>query len=78
MIDAGMCDRMFGLAAGLAVGMMAAHGFMCIVALNVTGGSHEALIAGSFLGNEMLFFTTYHSLIDALTGAAPIHHNLPA
>ncbi len=78
MLDAGMCERVFGLAAGLAVGMMAAHGFMRIVALNAASGSSEALIAGSFLGNEMLSFTTYHSLLATLTGATPMHRDLPA
>jgi len=77
MIDAGVCDRMFGIAAGCAVGMMMAHGFMRIVALNLTGSAGEALVASSFLGNEMLSFTTYHSLISALTGEAPMHRSLP-
>ncbi len=77
MIDAGVCERLFGLAAGCAVGMMAAHGFMRLVALNLTGSAHEALIAGSFLGNEMLSFTTYHSLIGMLTGDAPTQRSLP-
>ena len=78
MIDAGVCERMFGLAAGAAVGIIVAHGFMRIVSLNLTGGADAALIAGSFMGNEMLSFTTYHALIGSLTGDAPMHRSLPA
>lgn len=78
MIDAGVCDRMFGLAAGAAVGIIFAHSFMRLIALNLPGGSEATLIAGSFMGNEMLSFTTYHALITSLTSDAPLHRSVPA
>ncbi len=77
MLDAGVCERMLGLAAGAAVGIIFAHSFVRLVALNLPGGTEASLIAGSFLGNEMLSFTTYHAFIAALTGDAPLHRTLP-
>lgn len=78
-LDAGMFDRVFGLAAGMSVGMMIAHGFVSVIALSQTGDADGSLlVASSFLGNEMLSFTTYHSLLSSLTGTPSLHRDLPS
>ncbi len=77
-LDAGVFDRALGLAAGVAVGMMAAHGFVRVVAMGLSGEPGGALlVANSFLGSEMLSFTSYHSLMDMLTGYPVLHRDLP-
>lgn len=77
-MDAGVFDRALGLAAGVAVGMMTAHGFVRVLAMGLAGEPSGAFfVADSFLGSEMLSFNTYHSILNVLTGYPSLHRDLP-
>ncbi len=77
LMHTGMFEGLLGLGAGVAVGMMLAHGLVRVIVLSDPSGNAAQMVAGSFMGNEMLDFTTYHSVIDALSGAANTHRQLP-
>ena len=78
LFDAGMFEGLLGLGAGVAAGMIAAHGIVHALAMadpNETGNA--VLVANSLVGNEMLGFPAYHSVMDTITGAATYHRELP-
>jgi uncharacterized membrane protein required for colicin V production len=77
MLHMGMFDGMLGLAAGLAVGMMMAHGIARTIAMSDATGQNAQIVSESFLGNEMLSFATYHSVLNSLTGMTAPRHTLP-
>jgi uncharacterized membrane protein required for colicin V production len=77
MFHTGMFDGMLGLVAGLAVGMMVAHGIARTVAMSDATGQNASVVTESFLGNEMLSFTTYHSVLDTLSGLTAPRHTIP-
>lgn len=78
LVNAGMFEGLLGLGAGLAVGMILAHGLVRVAVLaDPAGQSGARVVAESFLGNEMLSFTTYHSVLATLSGVANTHRTLP-
>lgn len=77
LLNMGMFEGLLGLGAGVAVGMILAHAVVRIVAMSDPTGHGSLLIADSFLGNEMLRFTTYHSFIETLSGVTASHRELP-
>ena len=78
LVNTGMFEGLFGIFAGLAVGMILAHGLVRVVVLSDPAGQSGArLVSESFLGNEMLSFTTYHSVLATLTDATNTHRALP-
>lgn len=78
LIHTGMFEGLFGAIAGLAVGMILAHGMMRVVVLSDTvDHAGVRLVSESFLGSEMLSFTTYHSVLATLTDATNTHRSLP-
>lgn len=78
LIHTGMFEGLLGAVAGLAVGMILAHGLVRMVVLSDPAGqSGTRLVSESFLGSEMLSFTTYHSVLATLTDATNTHRALP-
>jgi uncharacterized membrane protein required for colicin V production len=77
MINTGMFEGLLGLGAGLGVGMMAAHGLVRVLAMSDPTGGALQTVTESFLGNEMLSFTTYHSVMSTLTNLTAGRHDLP-
>jgi uncharacterized membrane protein required for colicin V production len=79
LIDLGMFDKLLGMCAGLAAGMVIAHGIVHpVVMADPRGNAGGSLVASSTVGNEMLDFPTYHSVMDTLTGANTYRQSLPA
>ena len=76
--DAGMFDKLLGLAAGVAMGVIVAHS---LVAALVTSDPHRvasaALVADAPVGREMYEFPAYHSVMDTITGATTYRRELP-
>lgn len=78
LVHTGMFEGLLGAVAGVAVGMILAHGLVRTVILSDTAGQSGArLVSESFLGSEMLSFTTYHSVLETLTGITNTHRALP-
>lgn len=78
LVHTGMFEGLLGALAGLAVGMILAHGLVRLVVLSdIAGQSGARLVSESFLGNEMLSFTTYHSMLTTLNDATNTHRTLP-
>ena len=76
--DAGMFDKLLGLAAGVAMGVIVAHS---LVSALVTSDPHRvasaALVADAPVGREVYGFPTYHSVLDTITGATTYRRDLP-
>ncbi len=78
LFDAGMFDSLLGLAAGIAAGMVAAHGIVHALDMaDPNGTAGAALVASSLVGREMLNFPTFHSVMDTVTGATTYRRELP-
>ena len=78
LFDAGMFDSLLGLVAGVGAGMIAAHGIVHSLAMaDPNGTAGAALVAGSFIGHEMLNFPTFHAVMDTITGATSYRRQLP-
>lgn len=78
LIHTGMFEALLGLTAGVAVGMVAAHAVTCALVMADPGGRHgAALVAGGAISSEAFSFTTYHSVMDTLTGATTYRRSLP-
>lgn len=73
MFHTGMFEGLLGLSAGMAVGMMAAHGIVRVIAMSDVTGQGAQMVSDSFMGNEMLSFTTYHSVLNTLTNLTAAH-----
>jgi uncharacterized membrane protein required for colicin V production len=74
MMDAGMFDPFLGFVAGLAVGIMCAHSVVKTIDISDPDGKGSGImIAQGLLGNETLNFTTYHSMMNTVTGASTYH-----
>ena len=72
---AGAFNGLLGLAAGLAAGVMLAHGTVRI--LSATGGMGRAQVAESPLGSEMLTFQTFHATLQNLQAETLSQRPLP-
>jgi uncharacterized membrane protein required for colicin V production len=77
LMHTGMFEGLLGLAAGVAVGMMLAHGLVRVIVMSDSSGKAAQTVTESFMGNEMLSFTTYHSFIDTLSGETSTPRELP-
>ncbi len=77
-LNAGIFDKLLGLAAGVVAGVILAH--VCTSAM-VTSDPHReasaALVASATLGHEVYSFPTYHSVMDTITGATTYRRELP-
>ncbi len=77
-MDFGMFDKLLGLCAGVAAGMIVAHAIVSPITMaDPKGNAGAALVASSTVGNEMLDFPTYHSVMDTITGANSYRAQLP-
>ena len=76
LINAGMFEGLLGICAGVAVGMVAAHGLVRVLSLSDPTGGMLAAVNNSGLGGEMLSFSTYHSVLDTLTNLTAGSHDL--
>jgi uncharacterized membrane protein required for colicin V production len=77
LMHTGMFEGLLGLGAGLAVGMILAHGLVRVMVMSDPTGRAGQTVTESFLGNEMLSFTTYHSIIDTLSSDTATQRDLP-
>lgn len=77
LINTGMFEGLLGLCAGVAVGMIAAHGIVRVLSMSDPAGVMLAIVHGSGLGSEMLSFSSYHSVLDTLTNLTAGHNDLP-
>ena len=68
--DAGMFDKLLGLAAGLAAGMIFCH---AVVSALVTADPYcvaaAAPVNSGTVGSELYSFAGYHTLLDTVTGS---------
>jgi uncharacterized membrane protein required for colicin V production len=68
--DAGMFDKLFGLAAGLAAGAIVSHVVVsALVTADPACTASAALVSSGTVGNELYSFSSYHALMDTITGA---------
>ncbi|BDI31883.1 hypothetical protein CCAX7_39340 [Capsulimonas corticalis] len=77
-IHAGMFDAFLGLCAGVAIGMMVAHGVVRTMTIADPDGQGEGgQVASGSVSHEMLEFTSFHSVMDTVTGAGTYRRSLP-
>jgi len=76
--EAGLFDKLFGLAGGAAMGVILAHGLVAtLVTADPQRLASAACVSRSAVGAEVYSFPSYHSAIDAITGAASTRRGLP-
>ena len=76
--EAGIFDRLFGLAGGVAAGMILTHGLVAtLVTSDPQRTASAALVSGGTVGTELYSFPSYHSAIDTITGATSYRRELP-
>ncbi len=76
--EAGLFDRLLGLAGGVAAGMILAHGLVStLVTSDPQREASAALVRSGTVGTELYSFPSYHSAIDTITGAAAYRRELP-
>ncbi len=77
MLHMGMFESLLGLGAGVAVGMMAAHSIVRVMAMSDPTGGGAQTVSESFVGSEMLSFPTYHSVLNTMTGLTSGRRDTP-
>ncbi len=69
-LNAGVFDKLLGMASGLAAGAIVAHALLSTL---VTADPHRvasaAMVRSGSVGTELYSFPTYHAAMDTLTGA---------
>ncbi len=78
LINTGMFEWLLGIGCGIAAGMMIAHSI--VHAMDMADPSQTGngrLIATGPVTHEMLDFTTYHSVLETLTGVQAYRRSLP-
>ena len=76
-LNAGMFDKLLGMVAGIAAGMILAHLVVTgLVTADPRLEASAAQVASGTVGNEMYSFPTYHSVMDAITGVKTYHREL--
>lgn len=76
-LSAGMFDKLLGIAAGIAAGMILAHGLVsAIVTSDPQRVASATLVSQGAVGAEMYSFPTYHAAVDTLTGAKTYRREL--
>ena len=76
-VSAGMFDPFLGLCAGVAIGMIVAHGVVRTLTIADPDGQAEGgQVASGSVSHEMLEFTSFHSVMDAVTGAGTYRRSL--
>lgn len=77
-LNAGMFDKLFGGAAGVAAGMILAHGLVsALVTSDPQRVASAVLVRQGAVGLEMYSFPTYHATVDTITGAKTYRRALP-
>ena len=67
--DAGMFDKLLGLAVGLAAGMIVAHSIVtAMVTADPNCVASAAMVSSGTVGSELYSFSNYHATMDAITG----------
>ncbi len=66
LLNLGMFDHLMGVAAGVFVGVMLAHGIVRSFDILSITTSQPSIVASSAIGPEVLNFTTYHSVMDTM------------
>ncbi len=68
--DAGIFDKLLGLAAGLAAGAVVAHGVvLALVTADPSCIAAAAPVSTGTVGHELYSFPGYHALLDTVTGS---------
>lgn len=76
-LNAGIFDKMLGLAAGLCAGMILAHSLLSVlVAADPHRVASAALVRQGSVGTELYSFPTYHSAMNTITGAESYHRSM--
>jgi len=77
--NAGMFDKLLGLCAGAAVGMILAHALVSALVMGgaVSDSRQEASASLGTVSGELYDFPTYHSVINTITGAGTYRRELP-
>jgi len=74
----GLFDKLFGLAGGVAAGMIVAHGLVStLVTADPQRVASAAPVRQGAVGTELYSFPAYHSVIDTITGATTYRRELP-
>ena len=77
--DAGMFDKLLGVAAGGALGMILAHTLISTLVMGgaVSDGSQVASASLGTVSAELYDFPTYHSVMNTISGAGTYRRELP-
>ena len=77
--DAGMFDKLLGLAAGGALGMILAHTLISILVMGgaVSNGIQMASASLGTISTELYDFPSYHSVMNTISGAGTYRRELP-
>jgi len=76
--NAGMFDKLLGMAAGVAAGTILAHGIVsALVTSDPNREASAAIVTQGTVGNELYSFPGYHSVMDTITGATTYRRELP-
>ena len=74
--DAGMFDKLLGLASGLAAGVILAHGLVSTLVIGDPNCvASAALVSTGPVGNELYSFSSYHTVMDEITGVKTYMRN---
>ena len=74
--NAGMFDKLLGLASGLAAGAIVAHTIVAaLVTADPTCVASAAPVSSGTVGSELYSFTSYHAVMDTITGSKTYMRN---
>lgn len=76
--DAGMFDKLLGLAAGLTAGAIVAHSVVAVLVMADPSCRHSAAqVASGTVGSELYSFSNYHAVVDTITGSKTYMREAP-
>jgi len=77
--NAGIFDKLLGLCAGFGIGAILAHTLITCVVLGRVGSDpdQEASTSLGSVSSEFYNFTTYHAVLDTITGAKTYRNEFP-
>ncbi|HEX5324377.1 MAG TPA: CvpA family protein [Capsulimonadaceae bacterium] len=68
LYNAGVFDQLFGVVAGIVIGVMVAHGITTSISLtDPNGNGRVASYTDTALSNEVLNFTAYHHFMESIS-----------
>jgi uncharacterized membrane protein required for colicin V production len=77
--DAGMFDKLLGLAVGLAAGVIVAHSIVsALVIADPDCVASAAMVGSGQIGSELYSFSNYHAVMDTVTGVKTYMRDGPA